>query len=70
MSDYFNLINKISEEVYTGNRLHIRNIENKFSENLMERYEEDKIYYFGQNKAIVIKKNEKKKEAEVICLEV
>ena len=70
MSDYFNLINKISEEVYAGNRLLIRNIEKKFSENLMERYEEDKIYYFGQNKAIVIKKNEKKKEAEVICLEM
>lgn len=70
MSDYFNLINKISEEVYTGNGLHIRNIEKKLSENLMERYEEDKIYYFGQNKAIVIKKNEKKKEAEVICLEM
>ena len=70
MSDYFNLINKISEEVYTENPLNIRNIEKKFSENLMERYEEDKIYYFGQNKAIVIKKNEKKKEAEVICLEM
>jgi len=70
MSDYFNLINKISEEVYGGNSLYIRNIEKKFSENLIERYEGDKIYYFGQNKAIVIKKNEKKKEAEVICLEM
>jgi hypothetical protein len=70
MSDYFDLINKIREEVYTENPPTIRNIEKKFSENLMERYEEDKIYYFGQNKAIVIKKNEKKKEAEVICLEM
>tara|TARA_Y100000591_G_C21312977_1_gene441857 strand:- start:252 stop:464 length:213 start_codon:yes stop_codon:yes gene_type:complete len=70
MSDYFNLINKIRDEVYTENPQHIRNIEKKFSENLIEKYEGDKIYYFGQNKAIVIKKNEKKKEAEVICLEM
>lgn len=70
MSDYFNLINKIHKEIYAKKPLHIRNIKKKVSENLMERYEEDKIYYFGQNKAIVIKKNEKKKEAEVICLEM
>ena len=70
MSDYFDLINKIRDEVYAENPPTIKNIEKKFSENLIERYEGDKIYYFGQNKAIVIKKNEKKKKAEVICLEM
>ena len=70
MSDYFNLINKISKEVYAENLLPIINIEKKVSENLMKKYEEDKIYYFGQNKAIIIKKNDKKKEDEVICLEM
>ena len=70
MSNYFNLINKINKKVYTENPQHIRNIEKKFSKDMKEKYEEDKIYYFGQNKVIVIKKNEKKKEAEVICLEM
>ena len=70
MSDYFKLINKISKEVYVKNPPPVRNIEKKDSKDVIERYEEDKIYYFGQNKAIIIKNNEKKKEAGVICLEM
>lgn len=70
MSNYFDLIDKIREENKEKNISVNINLEEKYPKNKAEIYEADKIYYFGQNKVIVIKKNEKKKEAEVICLEM
>lgn len=70
MSNYFDLIDKIREENKEKNITLNINVEKKYPKNEKERCESDKIYYFGQNRAIVIKKNDKKKEPEVICLEM